>query len=152
MYEHTVRWCRYCIIIMILYIAAYFWHVHQLDIWFLIISVYWMQIKFQTTTYLWHVDYPDECIEWGSWISNSKPMGKFKDDIEHIDTLMAQSSCSNPVLIKCATHGYVTEVSKDVFLVMTKTRLFLLNAFMAWVSEVSGAHKQTNIASNQVAC
>ena len=111
-----------------------------------------MQIKFQTTTYLWHVDYPDECIEWGSWISNSKPMGKFKDDIEHIDTLMAQSSCSNPVLIKCATHGYVTEVSKDVFLVMTKTRLFLLNAFMAWVSEVSGAHKQTNIASNQVAC
>ena len=55
--------------------------------------------------------YPDSCVDWGTWISNSKPMGKFKDDIEHIDNILAQTtSCRNPVTIKCVTNGYQTEV------------------------------------------
>ena len=56
-------------------------------------------------------DYPDSCIEWGPWISNSKPLGKFKDDIERIEVVLAQTpNCNNPVVINCVTNGYETEV------------------------------------------
>ena len=55
--------------------------------------------------------YPDSCIAWGSWISNSKPMGRFKDDLEPMDLLLAQTNnCRNPVAIKCVTNGYQSEV------------------------------------------
>ena len=65
---------------------------------------------FQNET-ICHSDYPESCIKWGNWISNSKPFGKFKEDIEHMDNLLAQTpNCPKPILIKCVTNGYETEV------------------------------------------
>ena len=61
--------------------------------------------------------YPDSCIAWGSWISNSKPMGRFKDDLEPMDLLLAQTNnCRNPVAIKCVTNGYQSEVKSVVIM------------------------------------
>ena len=61
-------------------------------------------------------------------------MGKFKDDIEHIELLLTQADiCDNPVQIKCVTNGYESEVNDKMddnfsLLIIIQNRRHYLNS------------------------
>ena len=45
--------------------------------------------------------FPSDCVEWTPWLDFNQPSIVKRDELEHIDSLIAQSTCKNPIEIEC---------------------------------------------------